>query len=177
MKTNKTIILFTLITLSGCCPKVIHNTETIDKSKQLKLQLKYSEILQVPIDSVYNLTLYKNLEGWNTIKDLLHYTTITTSILFINYLCYNQYNIPLPHTYTEIAKDKCVYPFKNTDYLKEGDLIFFSTCISSENTIGMYLRNNRFVSVTQEGTLTFYNIKDSLNNFRIQSNAKLYKNE
>jgi len=170
-------ILLNLLTLLSCSPKAIHNTETIDISRQYQLQQKYSEILNVPMDSIYNLELYKNLESWSTIKDSLHYSSITYPTLFINYICYNQYNISLPHTYGEIFKDKHVYLFRNCNYLHEGDLIFFSKSKSSENTIGLYLRNNRFTSSSSTGELEFYNINDTLYNIKITSNAKLYKNE
>ncbi len=170
---GRLIILFSCIAIYSCSPKVIHNTETLDKSKPL--QLKYSKILQQPIDSIYNLTLYKNLESWNELKDSLHYASITYPILFINFICYSQYNITLPHTHNEILKDEQVYLFKNTSYLKEGDLVFYSDSNDSKNSVGLYLRNGYFVSSSSLGKLEFYNINNSINNIMIQSNAKLYK--
>ncbi len=168
------LFLFTTLTLYNCSPKVIHNTEVIDDNKQSALQEKFSNLLNVPTDSIYNLRLYKNLESWNTMKDSLNFQSISHSVLFINYIYYKHYHIALPYTYDEIIKSKKVYLYRNTNYLREGDLVFFQEKDNPEKSIGIYLKNKHFTSASLTGELKYYEIKDTISNIKILSNAKLY---
>ncbi len=169
------LILFISYNIYSCSPKVIHNTKTIDSNKQFNLQKKYSDILKEPIDSIYNLRLYKNLENWNNIKDSLNFKTISYPILFINFMCYKQYNIILPNNYDAIINDEQVYLYRNTEYLHEGDLVFFKEKSNSDNLIGLFLRNKYFTYSTKTGELIYHEVNDTLNTVKVISNAKLYK--
>ncbi|MCW3788871.1 NlpC/P60 family protein [Plebeiibacterium sediminum] len=171
---KNTLILFIILTLHNCSPKVIHNTKTIDSYKQNALQKKFAYLLKIPTDSIYNLSLYKNLESWNSTKDSLDFESIPYPILFINYICYKQYHIELPNSYDEILKSEKVYPYLNTNYLKEGDLIFFKQKNNSHKLVGLYLKNKHFTYASTNGELNYIEIKDTLNNITILSNAKLF---
>ncbi len=167
-------ILFIILTLYNCSPKVVHHTETIDYNQQSTLQKKFSNLINVPSDSICNLRFYRNLENWNSTKDSLDFKSITYPILFINFICYKQYNITLPFSYNEIKKSKNVFLYRDTNYLKEGDLIFFEEKNSNTKSIGIYLKNKHFASASLNGDLKYYQIKDTLSQIKILSNAKLY---
>ncbi len=168
-----TYILF-IILLYNCSPKVIHHTETIDQRQQSSLQNKFSNLLNVPPDSICNLRLYENLENWNNTKDSLDFKSISYPVLFINFICYKQYNLTLPFSYNEIRRSKNIFLYQDTNYLKEGDLIFFEEMNSKTKSIGIYLKNNHFTSASLTGELKYYQIKDTLSLIKILSNAKLY---
>ncbi len=171
---NYNLLLFLLI-ITSCTPKVVQNARVEDLNEQTMLINKYAELLEVPKDSIYNLRLYRNLDQWKNTKDLLNFKNIPFSTLFIDYMCYRQYNMTLPDKYDDIFKNDNVYLYLNTDYLTEGDLVFFQDKYRPVKSIGFYLRNKYFVSASPNGDIVYYHVRDTLNQIKIISNAKLNK--
>ncbi len=167
-------ILITII-LINCSPKITHKAQVTDGGKLILLRNKYANILEVPIDSIYNIPLYQNIEKWSIIKDSLDFKDIPYSILFIDYLCYKQYGITLPESYEKIYKDQQVYLYRNPKYLNEGDLVFFQDKNRPEKSIGFYIQNQYFTNTTPSGEIKYYHIRDTLSQIKILVNAKLKK--
>ncbi len=168
--------LFLLLLLfASCTHKIVQNTRVEDVNEQTLLINKYASILEVPKDSIYNLALYRNLDQWENTKDLLNFKNIPFSTLFIDYICYRQYQMTLPDNYDDIFKNDKVYLYRNTDFLTEGDLVFFQNKYRPNKSIGFYLRNNYFASASPGGEIVYYHVRDTLDQIKIISNAKLNK--
>jgi lipoprotein Spr len=123
------------------------NTSTIENVSNL--QLKYGLLLDVEVEQVTNLSLFKVLDEWigtryhlgGSTRDGIDCSALT-QILFTSL-----YGITLPRT----AKEQ--YDFSriiSRTQLKEGDLVFFNT-IGGVSHVGMYLQNNKFIHASTGG--------------------------
>jgi cell wall-associated NlpC family hydrolase len=113
------------------------------------LQLKYALLLDVEVEHVINLNLFKMLDEWMGTRYHLGGTTkkgIDCSAL-MQILFAGLYGITLPRT----AREQ--YDFSkriSRTELKEGDLVFFNT-IGGVSHVGMYLQNNKFIHASTGG--------------------------
>jgi lipoprotein Spr len=113
------------------------------------LQLKYALLLDVEVEQVIDLNLFKVLDEWMCTRYRLGGTTkdgIDCSAL-MQILFTGLYGIALPRT----AREQ--YNFSSKIYrteLKEGDLVFFNT-IGGVSHVGMYLQNNKFIHASTSG--------------------------
>jgi lipoprotein Spr len=113
------------------------------------LQLKYALLLDVEVEQVIDLNLFKVLDEWMGTRYRLGGTTkdgIDCSAL-MQILFTGLYGIALPRT----AREQYNFSRKisRTD-LKEGDLVFFNT-IGGVSHVGMYLQNNKFIHASTSG--------------------------
>jgi len=113
------------------------------------LQLKYALLLDVEVEQVINLNLFKVLDEWMGIRYRLGGSTkdgIDCSAL-MQILFSSLYAISLPRT----AREQYDYSRKiSRTELKEGDLVFFNT-IGGVSHVGMYLQNNKFIHASTGG--------------------------
>jgi len=168
-------IVITLITCFSCSRKVIHHTEFVNNEKLIQLKNNYAVLLESSPDSIKNYNLFRSIDNWTTLKDSLQSENSTYNIVFMQYLYYMNFNLKIPGSYNEIYNwDNC-YLFKNTSFLKEGDLIFFKQNHRPYNEIGFYLCNNYFISSSVSGKLNFFHLNDTTTFIQIISNAKLNK--
>jgi cell wall-associated NlpC family hydrolase len=113
------------------------------------LQLKYALLLDVEVEQVINLNLFKLLDEWMGTRYRLGGTTkkgIDCSAL-MQILFAGLYGITLPRT----AREQ--YDFSkriSRTELREGDLVFFNT-IGGVSHVGMYLQNNKFIHASTGG--------------------------
>jgi cell wall-associated NlpC family hydrolase len=128
-------------TVSSSSTPVIENASS--------LQLKYALLLDVEVEQVSNLDLFKILDEWMGTKYQLGGSSkngidcsALTQILFSSL-----YGIGLPRT----AKEQYDFSRKiSRTELKEGDLVFFNT-IGGVSHVGMYLQNNKFIHASAGG--------------------------
>lgn len=113
------------------------------------LQLKYALLLDLEVEQVTNLGLFKILDEWigtryrlgGAAKDGIDCSALM-QILFTSL-----YGVALPRT----AREQYDFSRKiSRTELKEGDLVFFNT-IGGVSHVGMYLQNNKFVHASTSG--------------------------
>lgn len=123
------------------------------------LQLKYSLLLNTPVEEVRNSKMFEFIDDWYGTKYRLGGTTkkgIDCSA-FTQYLFAAVYCISLPRTARE--QYKMTNRISRTE-LKEGDLIFFNTR-GGISHVGVYLQNNKFVHAAGSGGVMISDIFDS----------------
>ena len=130
-------------------PPVTVATSTDSKSKNI--QLKYAAYLRIPPDSISNIRLFTFIDYWLNTPYLWGGTTrdgIDCSA-FIQRLLADVYQIRLPRTSIEQFYTRNIEPFGSRHYLREGDLVFFSTKPDREiSHVGLYLGNRKFVNAS-----------------------------
>ena len=149
----KVIIWF--LALSACTTQKPTVTRTIIVDPVIKkaspLTKKYSQVLDVPTDSIQNEKLYAFVDEW--LDTPYRYGGEDTSAIDCSYfaqkLYHSVYNTLLPRTAGSQFKSNEIYLFKGRQYIKEGDLLFFKLPGSRRvDHVGIYLKNNRFVHST-----------------------------
>jgi len=114
------------------------------------LQFKYALLLDLEVEQVINLNLFKNIDEWMGVRYRLGGSTkdgIDCSAL-MQLLFSSTYGLSLPRT----AREQYNFTKKKISRteLKEGDLVFFNT-IGGVSHVGMYLQNNKFVHASSAG--------------------------
>ncbi|HEX8315078.1 MAG TPA: C40 family peptidase [Flavisolibacter sp.] len=113
------------------------------------LQFKYSLLLNIEVELIKNISLFRLIDDWYGVKYLFGGTSkngIDCSAL-MQVLFTSIYGISLPRT------AKMQYDFSrriSRTELKEGDLLFFNTR-GGVSHVGMYLTNNKFVHASTKG--------------------------
>jgi NlpC/P60 family len=128
------------------------------------LQIEFGERLAVPYDSIYNLKLYgfikENLGKKCYGSKKANYSCES----FLSVLFDKVYGIEFPVTPQEQMQYNNLELFKNTSYLKPGDIVFFNNSLLQPNKIthaGFYLSNTFFLVGTNAEGIVIRNINDS----------------
>jgi lipoprotein Spr len=130
-------------------PPTTQTAQQPDIENASSLQLKYAQMLDVEVEQIVNLNLFKVLDEWlgtpyhlgGTTKDGIDCSALM-QILFTSL-----YGITLPRT----AREQYSFSRRiSRTELKEGDLIFFNT-IGGVSHVGMYLQNNKFIHASTSG--------------------------
>jgi cell wall-associated NlpC family hydrolase len=129
--------------------KPVYNTILTNEDKQY-----FAKKLDVKEDDISNVKLYNFIKAWKGTPYIYGGNTrngIDCSALMRELYLY-VYNKKLQRTAAEMAMDKRLELFKQTDNLREGDLVFFR--ITDEKIIthvGIYLKNGKFFSANKYG--------------------------
>ncbi len=113
------------------------------------LQFKYSLLLDIEVEQIKNMNLFKVIDDWMGTRYKLGGTTKSgiDCSAFMQVVFTALYGITLPRT----AKDQYNICRKiSRTELKEGDLVFFNTT-GGVSHVGMYLQNNKFVHASSSG--------------------------
>ncbi|GAA4754770.1 C40 family peptidase [Flavisolibacter ginsenosidimutans] len=113
------------------------------------LQFKYSLLLDVEVEMVKNVNMFRLIDEWYGVKYLFGGSTkngIDCSAL-MQILFASVYGLSLPRT-AKMQFDMSRH-ISRTE-LKEGDLLFFNTR-GGVSHVGMYLTNNKFVHASVRG--------------------------
>jgi NlpC/P60 family len=113
------------------------------------LQFKYALIMDMEVEMIQNLELFKQIDEWYGTRYRLGGTTkagIDCSAL-MQTLFSSLYNINLPRTAKE--QHGATKRISRAE-LREGDLVFFNT-IGGVSHVGMYLQNNKFLHASKVG--------------------------
>lgn len=138
--------------------KMPDNLSEIEKANWL--QLKYSILIDVPVESISNIALLKKIDEW--IGTPYVYGGGTKNGVDCSYFALDvmkgTFNIKLNRTAAEqYLQSKRV----NWDELKEGDLIFFKTEGPNKvSHVGIYLTNNKFVHASSKKGVTISDLSE-----------------
>ena len=157
-----------------------YTNESASNTEHLEaLQFKYGIRLNVPVESIINLSLYYTIDEWWYTRYRMGGTSkkgIDCSA-FMQVLMSTVYNNT---TLPRIARDQYAASTKiaSSDW-QEGDLVFFSRNGHSVGHVGMYLGNNKFVhSSSSKGVMISdlsetYWVKRFVGAGRIENNNSL----
>jgi lipoprotein Spr len=130
---------------------IISPASSVTIENATSLQFKYALLLDLEVEQVQNLSLFRILDEWMGTRYQLGGNSkdgIDCSALMQN-LFSSLYGITLPRTAREqYHSSKRI----SRAELKEGDLIFFNT-IGGISHVGMYLQNNKFIHASSSGVM------------------------
>lgn len=112
------------------------------------LKVEFSQKLHVPLDSINDLKLYRFVKDNLGKKCFAVKSSSFTCECFLSTLIKEVYGIDFPNTVEEQMKYKNITLFKNSNFLQQGDLLFFNTLINQKDKIthaGFYLQNGFFL--------------------------------
>ncbi|MEK0422488.1 MAG: hypothetical protein RLZ95_398 [Bacteroidota bacterium] len=138
--------------------KMPDNLSEIEKANWL--QLKYSIIVDVPVESISNIALLKKIDEW--IGTPYVYGGSSKNGVDCSYFALDvmqgTFNKKLNRTAAEqYLQSKRI----NWDELKEGDLIFFKTEGPNKvSHVGIYLTNNKFVHASSKKGVTISDLSE-----------------
>lgn len=127
--------------------------------KAVSLQFKYSLLLNIEVELVKNLNLFKLIDDWYGTK--YRFGGISKSGIDCSGLMQifftALYGIALPRT----AKEQFDFSRQISRLeLREGDLVFFNTR-GGISHVGMYLANNKFVHASSSNGVTISDLDES----------------
>ncbi|RYZ31034.1 MAG: NlpC/P60 family protein [Chitinophagaceae bacterium] len=141
------------------------STTTTNLEGAEALQFKYSLLLDIEVELIKNISLFRLIDDWYGVKYLFGGTGkkgIDCSAL-MQVLFTSVYGIALPRT------AKMQYDFSrriSRTELKEGDLLFFNTR-GGVSHVGMYLTNNKFLHASTTNGVTISDIFESYYSSRL----------
>lgn len=150
-KTDDAQIVSTPVAVPAVKKDLLFAAKNVDGNVEsaTAIQFKYSQLLDVEVELVKNVNLFRLIDVWYGVKYLYGGTTksgIDCSAL-MQVLFASLYGVSLPRT------AKMQYDFSrkiSRTELKEGDLLFFNTR-GGVSHVGMYLTNNKFVHASVKG--------------------------
>jgi len=138
--------------------KMPDNLSEVEKANWL--QLKYSILIDVPVETITNYALLKKIDEW--IGTPYVYGGSSKNGVDCSYFALDvmqgTYNVKLNRTAAEqYLQSKRI----NWDELKEGDLIFFKTEGPNKvSHVGIYLTNNKFVHASSKKGVTISDLSE-----------------
>jgi hypothetical protein len=133
-------------------------------AKEKKIRMKYAGYLSIPPDSISNMRLYNFIDSWLNTPYLWGGTTragIDCSA-FMQRLLADVYDIHIPRTSIQQFFTDNVEPFGSRHYLREGDLVFFTTTKEKLiSHVGLYLGNRMFVNASSTYGVSIANMDNN----------------
>ena len=134
-------------------PTQASESTSVTDSSQLRynaaIQIRYAGYLKIEPQQIQNIKLYSFIDQWMATPYKWGGTDAAgiDCSAFIQRVLAQVYNIQIPRTSVQQFFNEWIDKFGSTEYLSEGDLVFFRT--DNEKLIshvGMYLKNRMFVN-------------------------------
>lgn len=137
--------------------KYYSNGSSIEKADPL--QIKYSIMMDVPVEQLSDLPLLQQVDHWWGTKYCLggNDENCIDCSAFTQTILRTVYGINVPRTAQE------QYDFSthiNDQNLKEGDLVFFKSGRNISH-VGLYIANNKFLNASTSSGVTISDLTDS----------------
>ena len=138
--------------------KMPDNLTDIEKTNWL--QLKYSILVDVPVESITNITLLKKIDEW--IGTPYVYGGSTKNGVDCSYFALDVMQVTFNKKLNRTAAEQYAQSKRiNWNELKEGDLIFFKTQGPNKvSHVGIYLSNNKFVHASSKKGVTISDLSE-----------------
>lgn len=123
------------------------------------LQIKYAILLNLPIESTFNLHMLEFIEEWYGVPYRYGGTSKkgVDCSAFVNFFMSAVYGVTVPRNSKEqYSASKKI----RKKQLEEGDLIFFNTR-GGISHVGVYLANNKFVHASTSSGVTISDLDDN----------------
>lgn len=124
-------------------------TSNLSIESASQLQFKYAQLLDIEVELIQNLDLFKIIDEWLGVKYRLGGSSkngIDCSA-FMQVLFTALYGVALPRT----AREQYSYSrLISRAEIRQGDMVFFNT-VGGVSHVGMYLQNNKFVHASSGG--------------------------
>jgi murein DD-endopeptidase / murein LD-carboxypeptidase len=135
------------------------------------LQFKYAQLLDVDVESVTNLILFKEIERWMGTR--YRYGGATDKGIdcsaYTGTLVHNVFGLVLPRT----ARDQYADCIKlDKEQLQQGDLVFFNTR-GGISHVGLYLGNGYFTHASTSIGVTVSNLSEAYWSRKFVSGGRL----
>jgi cell wall-associated NlpC family hydrolase len=138
-----------IFTSQKAMPVAASNVSTASIENAEALQFKYALLLDMEVEMIQNLGLFKIIDEWlgaryklgGTSRDGIDCSALM-QVLFTSF-----YGLSIPRT----AREQYDFTRRISRIeLREGDLVFFNT-IGGVSHVGMYLQNNKFIHASSGG--------------------------
>lgn len=138
------------------------NTKSKGYLTDIELQKKYAQLVDVSINQISNLKLYRFIEEWMgvpyKIGGMSKSGVDCSAFAFNLYKTIYDYSLPR----TSMDQYKAIKQFRRRKHLKEGDLLFFATSGGRRiSHVGIYLDNDRFINATTSRGVMVCNLNDT----------------
>lgn len=123
------------------------------------LQFKYAVLMDVPVESLYNLPLLNYMEDWygtpyrygGSAKDGIDCSAFTAGLMAAIF------GITIPRT---VREQFYTSPRVARNELREGDLLFFNTT-GAISHVGVYVANNKFIHASVTNGVIISDLNDN----------------
>ena len=152
--------------------------DTVIVSNVDSLQLEFATKLNIPYDSVNDLKLYQFIKDNVGKKCFGIKTPEYTCESFLSKLIKDVYETDFPNTIAEQMKYKNVELFKNTNFLEQGDILFFNYSDKQKERMshaGFYLQNGYFVLATYNEGVVITKLQNGFWNKRFVAAGRYVK--
>lgn len=144
-------------------PVLQQSTTAAPTIQYTALQIKYAAYLHITPEKITNIPLYTFIDEWMHTPYKWGGTDkrgIDCSA-FMQRLLLAVYNISIPRTSVEQFFHDWINRFGSTEYLAEGDLVFFKTMDGKLiSHVGLYLNNRMFINASSSKGVSIGNLDD-----------------
>jgi len=146
-----------------------------ESERAYSLQLKYSPIINVPIDNLNNIVLLEQIDKWWGTRYCIggNSENCVDCSGFTQIIMRNVYNLSILRTAQE--QHNQAQRIEKED-LQEGDLVFFGSSIRSISHVGIYLQNNKFVHASTSNGVIVSDLNDKYWNPRFRGGGRINNN-
>ena len=146
-----------------------------ESERAYSLQLKYSPIINVPIDNLNNIVLLEQIDKWWGTRYCIggNSENCVDCSGFTQIIMRNVYNLSILRTAQEQHNQAQRI---EKEGLQEGDLVFFGSSIRSISHVGIYLQNNKFVHASTSNGVIVSDLNDKYWNPRFRGGGRINNN-
>jgi lipoprotein Spr len=146
-----------------------------ESERAYTLQLKYSPIINVPIDNLNNIILLEQIDKWWGTRYCIGGSSenCVDCSGFTQIIMRNVFNLSIVRTAQE--QHNQAQRIERED-LQEGDLVFFGKSVRSISHVGIYLQNNKFVHASTSNGVMVSDLNDKYWNPKYRGGGRVNNN-